>query len=187
MAAELTFRETRAQIRMLQEALEALGTSVEEDKPQWDDVVVASSLSDAVLASRGLLEEAGTAADDACRAVVYPLDGDRTRRALALCQERFQRFAHHFSFELASYDRLDDLRTVAEERGPDWRSWASVVKQGLEQSRALVEEVRNSLFLCWQELAERMATNSVSIRNTTIGQVSAAKLRSPPAAKEGGP
>lgn len=186
MAAEATFREMRAQIRMLQEALEALGTSVEEDKPQWDDVVVASSLSDAVLASRGLLEEAGTAADDACRAVLYPLDGERTRRALALCQERFHRFAHHFVFELASYERLDDLRTVAEERGPDWHSWASVVKEGLEQSRALVEEVRNSLFVCWQELAERMATNSVSIQNTTIGQVSAARPRNNNAARGSG-
>jgi hypothetical protein len=176
----------RAQIRMLQEALEALGTTVEEDKPKWDDVVVTSSLSDAVLASRGLLEEASTAADDACRAVLYPLDGDRARRALSLCQERFHRFAHHFVFDLASYDRVDDLRTVGEERGQDWRNWASVVKQGLEQSRALIEEVRNSLFVCWQELAERMATNSVSIQNTTIGQISAARPRNTNAAREAG-
>jgi hypothetical protein len=186
VAADATFREMRAQIRMLQEALEALGTTVEEDKPKWDDVVVASSLSDAVLASRGLLEEASTAADDACRAVLYPLDGDRARRALSLCQERFHRFAHHFAFELASYDRVDDLRTVGEERGQDWRNWASVVKQGLEQSRALIEEVRNSLFVCWQELAERMATNSVSIQNTTIGQVSAARPRNTNAARKAG-
>ena len=110
MAAEAIFREMRAQIQILQEALEALGTTVEEDKPQWDDVVVTVRLSDAVLASRGLLEEARAKADDACRDVVYPLDGDRARRALALCQERFHRFAHHFSFELASYERLDDLR-----------------------------------------------------------------------------
>jgi hypothetical protein len=172
---------------MLQEALEALGTTVEEDKPKWDDVVVASSLTDAVLASRGLLEEAGAAADDACRAVGYPLDGERSRRALTLCQELFHRFAYHFSFELASYDRIDDLRSVGAERGQDWLNWTSVVKQGLEQSRVQVEEVRNSLFLCWRELAERIATTSVSIQNTTIGQISAARLRDKAAAKEGGP
>jgi hypothetical protein len=187
VAAEATFREMRVQIRMLQEALEALGTTVEEDKPQRDDVVVTASLSDAVLASRGLLEEASNAADDACRAVVYPLDGDRVRRALALCHERFHRFSHHFSFELASYERIDDLRTVGKERGQDWLNWASVVRQGLEQSRALVEEARSTLFLCWQELAERIATTSVSIQNTTIGQVSAARLRDKAAARDGGP
>lgn len=185
MAAETTFREMQGHVRMLQEALEALGTTVEEDKPKRDDVVVAASLSDAVLASRGLLEEASTAADDACRAVLYPLDGDRARRALALCQERFHRFAHHFSFELASYERLDDLRTVGEERGQHWLNWASVVRHELEQSRALVEDVRNSLFVCWQELAERIATTSVSIQNTSIGQVSAARARAAPS-REGG-
>jgi hypothetical protein len=187
VAAEATFRDMQSQLRVLQEALEALGTTVEEDKPKWDDVVVASNLSDAVLASRGLLEETRTAADDACRAVEYPFGGDRARRALALCQEQFQRFAHHFSFELASYERVDDIRSVGEERGQDWLNWASVVKQGLEQSRALVEEIRNTLFLCWQELAERIATASVSIQNTTIGQVSAARLRDKAAARESGP
>jgi hypothetical protein len=187
VAAEATFRDMQGQLRVLQEALEALGMTVEEDKPKWDDVVVASNLSDAVLASRGLLEEASAAADGACRAVEYPLDGDRARRALTLCQERFHRFAHHFSFELASYDRIDDLRSVGEERGQDWFYWVGVVKQGLEQSRALVEEVRNTLFLCWQELAERIATTSVSIQNTTIGQVSAARLRDKAPARESGP
>ena len=47
------------------------------------------------------------------------VDGDRARRALALCQEQFHRFAHHFSFELASYERMDDLRMVGEERGQE--------------------------------------------------------------------
>jgi hypothetical protein len=187
VAAEATFRDMQGQLRVLQEALEALGMTVEEDKPKWDDVVVASNLSDAVLASRGLLEEASAVADDAYRAVEYPLDGDRARRALTLCQERFHRFAHHFSFELASYNRIDDLRSVGEERGQDWLNWANVVKQGLEQSRALVEEVRNTLFRCWQELSERIATTSVSIQNTTIGQVSAARLRAKAPAREGGP
>jgi hypothetical protein len=187
VAAEATFRDMQRQLQILQEALEALGTTVEEDKPKRDDVVVASNLSDAVLASRGLLEEARSAAYDACRAVGYPLDGDRARRALTLCQERFHRFAHHFSFDLASYDRIDDLRSVGEERGQDWLNWASVVRQGLEQSRALVEEVRNTLFLCWQELAERIANTSVSIQNTTIGQVSAVRLRGKAPAREGRP
>src|SRR5262249_7794404 len=150
---------------------------VDEDKPTRDDVVVASRLSDDLLAVRGLLEEVLAAADDACRAVAYPLDGDRARRSLTACQRQFQHFAHTFSFDLAGWDRLDDLTSVGRERGRGWLDWVTVVKQGLEQSRMLSAEVGNTLFLCWQELADRIATTSVSIRNTSIGQqVSAAEV-----------
>ena len=120
MALERTFADLQRHLRILQEALEALGTTVDEDKPTRDDVVVASRLSDDLLAIRGLLEEALGAADDACRATIYPLDGERARRALTTCQQHFHRFAHSFSFELACYDRMDDLSTVGRERGQEW-------------------------------------------------------------------
>jgi hypothetical protein len=175
---EKIFREMQHHLRTLQEALEALGTTVDEDKPTRDDVVVASRLSDDLLAVRGLLEEVLAAADVACRAVAYPLDSDRARRALTACQQQFQRFAHAFFFELAGYDRIDDLTSVGRERGQEWLDWVSVVKQALEQCQMLSEDVGNGLLLCWQELAERIATTSISIRNTSIGQqVSAAELQ----------
>ena len=50
-------RDLVRQLRELQEALEGLGTTVDEDKPGRGDVVVASILSDAVLAASGFLEE----------------------------------------------------------------------------------------------------------------------------------
>jgi hypothetical protein len=168
--AEKVFREMQHHLRTLQEALEALGTTVDEDKPTRDDVVVAARLSDDLLAVRGLLEEVLATADEACRAIAYPFDGSGARRALAACQQQFQHFAHAFSFELTGWDRIDDLTSVGRERGRDWLSWVSVVKQALEQCKMLSEEVANSLFFCWQELAERIATTSVSIRNTSIGQ-----------------
>jgi hypothetical protein len=66
---------------------------------------------------------------------------------------------------------MADLASVAQERGRDWASWVKVVKQGLEQCQALIEEGRDALFLCWQDLAERLGTASVSVRNTSIGQL----------------
>ena len=188
MALEQTFAELQRHLRTLQEALEALGTTVDEDKPTRDDVVVASRLSDDLLAVRGLLEEALGAADDACRATAYPLDGERARRALTACQQHFHRFAHSFSFELASYDRIDDLGSIGRERGQEWLNWVGVVKQALEQSCELVEEVRSAVFLCWQELAERIANTTVSLQNTSIGQqISVADPNDKAAAKEGVP
>jgi len=160
-----------SRLQELQEVLEAVNTTVEEDRPRRKDVVVASSLADAVLAVRGILEESRAAANEACEAVGHPLDVDRARRALITCQERFHRFTAEFSRDLASYDRMVDLASVAQERGRDWASWVQVVKQGLEQCQALVEDGREALFLCWQDLAERLGTASVSVRNTSIGQL----------------
>ena len=65
MATEQIFREMQHHLQTLQEALEALSTTVDEDKPTRDDVVVASRLSDDLLAVRGLFEETRSAADDA--------------------------------------------------------------------------------------------------------------------------
>jgi hypothetical protein len=188
VVTEKIFREMQRHLLTLQEALEALGTTVDEDKPKRDDVVVASRLSDDLLAVRGLFEETLAAADDACRAVAYPLDGDRARRALTTCQQQFQRFAHAFSFELTGYDRIEDLTSVGRERGREWLDWVSVVKQTLEQCQMLLEEVGNGLFLCWQELAERIAATTISIRNTSIGrQVSAAELQESEMTRERAP
>lgn len=174
MAIEKTFRELVIQIQRLQEALDALGTTVEEDRPRRNDVVVASNLGDVLLAVQGLLEESRAAADEACRAVGHPLDTDQARRTLTACQEGFHRFASQFSLDLVSYDRIADLMSVAAERGREWAHWVKVVKEGLEQCQALVERCRDALFLCWQELVERAGTTSVSVRNTTIGQQIAA-------------
>jgi hypothetical protein len=188
MAIEQAFAELGHHVRTLQEALEALGTTVDEDRPTRDDVVVSSRLSDDLLAARGLLAEVLTASGDACQAVAYPLDGDRARRALTACQRQFQQFAYAFSFELTGWDRLDDLTSVGRERGPGWLDWVTVVKQGLEQSRMLSAEVGNALFLCWQELAERIAATTISIRNTSIGQqVSAAELQESEMTREHAP
>jgi hypothetical protein len=164
------FRALRGQLRELQEVLEALNTTVEEDRPRRKDVVVASSLSDAVLAVRGFLEESCAAADEACEAVEHAIDLDRARRALITCQERFHRVANEFSHELACCERMADLASVARERGRDWASWVKVVKQGLAQCQALVEEGREALFLCWQDLTERLSVRSVSVHTTNIGQ-----------------
>jgi hypothetical protein len=167
---EQTFQDLVRQLQEFHETLDALGRTVDEDKPGQGDVVVASILSDAVLAASGFLEEARQAAEEAHRAVLGSWDADRTRRALVRCQKRFHRFAAQFASELGSCDRIDDLRSVGRERGQDWLNWVTVVTQALEQCRENMEEARNALFLCWRELTERMSMTSVSVRATNIGQ-----------------
>jgi hypothetical protein len=170
MALARTFAQLCVQITTLQEALQALGTTVEEDRPQRDDVVVASDLADTVLAVRGILEEARAAADETFQAVEQRLDSDRARRALTACQEQFHIFVTQFQSDLLSYERLDDLATIARERRRGWPDWVGVVREEIEQCRVLTDAVRDALFLGWQELVERAGTAAVSVQNTTIGQ-----------------
>jgi hypothetical protein len=167
---EHAFCELLGQLRELDEALEALGRTADEDKPMQDDVVIASILSDAVLAERGFLEEARQAAEEAYRAALDPGNAARTRGALICCQKEFHRFAGHFASELGSCDRIEDLRTLGKERAQGWLNWTTVVTQTLEQCRELVEKVQNALFLCWQELTESMSMPAVLVQTFTIGQ-----------------
>jgi hypothetical protein len=94
----------------------------------------------------------------------------RFAQALTAAQEAFHRFASSLYSDLMSYERLDDLVTAGRERGREWADWTGVVMGGLEQCRSLSDEVRNGLFLCWQELVERMTAGAVSIKNTCVGQ-----------------
>lgn len=170
MTIESAFNELQRGLREFEEALDALGTTVEQDKPAGDDVIVASRLNDAVLAARGYLEESLIAAAAACGAVVHPFDADRARLALVRCQERFHRFANCFADEIASYECWDDLTSIRQRRGREWVGWVSVIQDALRHCRGLIEDIRGKLFLCWQELAERTNAGSVSVINTQVGQ-----------------
>jgi hypothetical protein len=170
MAIEKTFRTLQVELGKLREALEALSTTVDEDRPTPDAIAVTARLGDSVLAIRGTIEDARAAAAQAVQAVTHPMDTERARRALAACQEQFHRFAGQFFSDLTSYDSIEDLMSVSRERGHHWERWVSVVRQSLDQCRVLADEVRDALFLCWQELAEKLGTGSVSVQNTTIGQ-----------------
>jgi hypothetical protein len=166
---EKTFQHLQQRLRELEEALDALDTTVEQDRPISDDVIVASRLNDAVLAARGYLQESLTAAGEACGAAA-PVDMECARRALVRCQERFHLFSRQFSDEIASYERWDDLRSVGKRRGREWMGWVSVVKDTLQNCLGLIDEVRNALFQCWQDLAERASLGSITAKNTQIGQ-----------------
>ena len=61
MALQKSFRDLCTRLQELQEVLEAVNTTVEEDRPRRKDVVVALRLADAVLAVRGILEESRVA------------------------------------------------------------------------------------------------------------------------------
>jgi hypothetical protein len=162
---DATFQSLRERLQALEEALDALGTTVENDAPAGDPLIVVSRLNDAVLAARGYLQEPLSTIDDARHALRYPSNIDAARQALVKCQERFLLFSKCFSEEIASYERWDDLSSIGRRRGREWLGWVSVVQETVQQCRGLIDDVTSALFLCWQELAERLSAASVQVRN----------------------
>jgi len=165
MALEATFRQLSVSLHKLHDALNALHVTT-GDRPD-DETALADSLESAVLELMGTLHETRRSALQARKAVGYQPDLDRARRALTRCQERFHRIEQQFSAELVSYEKLKELARLGNERRA-WLPWANTVKQGIEQCRGPLDETSKALAACWQELAERLGTVSLSVQ--TIGQ-----------------
>jgi hypothetical protein len=170
MALEKTFRELTRQLRMLRDRLDELRVTVVEDRPQKDDAALVDGLEYAVEDVLGWLNEALENSEKAARAVVHPVDLEQARQSLSHCQELFHRVDQAFSSNLVSYECMKDLAAFAGERRGEWPSWVSSVKQGIEQCPPPLERSRKALAECWQEVAEKAGTTSISVRTTNIGQ-----------------
>lgn len=167
MALETTFRELSVSLHKLHDALNALQVT-SGDTPK-DESALADGLENAVLDMMGTLHEARRAAMQARKAVADPVDLNRARRALGLCQDRFHRVELLFASELVSYEKLKELARLGNERRL-WMPWASTVKVGIEQCREPLELASRALAACWSELAERLGTVNITMQATNVGQ-----------------
>jgi hypothetical protein len=166
MALESTFRELCVSVANAIESLETLRVML-GDKPQSEAAIV-DGIESAMLAILGLLHEANEAAAKALKCVEYPADLDRARRALATCQERCHHIEQQFSAELASYEKLSELARVGSERGREWLTWSTALRQDIEDCRGPLHSLSLALSRCWHELAERLGMTNISVQS--IGQ-----------------
>ena len=169
MTLEAAFQELGVQCHILHDVLRGLRLTVVEDKPPTGDVVLVDEFGDATDELLGWLEEALQAVTDGQRAVDYPVEVERARRALTICNERLHRIQHQFSSDLVSYERIAELLSVGYERQGEWLTWANSVKDGLDECRQPLFGINHALFLCWQEIAERVGTLAVSVRELMTG------------------
>lgn len=181
MPLEMAFRELSLQLRKLRETFLGVRLTVVEDKPLRDEVALVDTFGNIVEDIMGWIEEAVGAAADSEQAVAGPLDAYRGRRALTTCQERFNRLALQFSSDLMSYERISELKRFGRQRGGEWLRWTKTVTQALDQCREPLQTVNQALFMCWQELTDRLGMTSISVQNTTIGQ----QIAAPERAREG--
>lgn len=169
MALEGSFKELSVGFDSLRDGLIEFRTTV-LDKPMDGDVVLVDLLSDAADDLLGWIEEAAEVCALARQALAYPTDLDRARRALITCQKKFNLSVYRYSSDLMIYERMAELNSLGEERQGEWMVWANNVKGALELCRQPFYESNEALFFCWQELAERIGMNAVSVQATNIGQ-----------------
>src|SRR5262245_37173646 len=160
MPLEIAFHDLSARLQRLLDTFLGVRLTVVEDKPLRDDVALIDRFGDAVEDLVGWTREALAQGREAEQAVGHPLDAYRARRALTNCQERFNRLALQFWSELVSYERLADLHRFGRRRGGEWLRWTGTVRRALDDCRPPLHETNQALFLCWQELAERLGTTS---------------------------
>lgn len=168
MTMEATFRQLSVALHKVDDAFSALGVTG-GDTPPYDETALADALENAVLDMMGTLHETREFALQAQSAVVYPKDLESARHALTQCQGHFHRIEQQFAADLVSYEKMKELARLGNERR-GWLPWVNSIRQGIEQCRQPLEEASTALASCWQELAERLETVSISMKVTTVGQ-----------------
>src|SRR5215469_12499422 len=186
MALIKVFGELYGQARKLRDSLRTLQLTIREDLPPQGSVALVDQFGDAVDDSLGWLDESLAAAAEAQRAVEPPVDIDRARHALTICQEQFHRVEGRFASDLISYEKLRDLTSFGRSRRGEWVGWVKSVRIGLEECRQPMDDISQALLACWQEIAERAAITSISVQTTNVGQqITAPELVTRDFAREG--
>lgn len=151
MALETALADLHGSLRGLRDALLALRTTIVEDKPLEDDVVLVDVFRDATDDLLGLLDEA-LAAFQAPGA-----DPAAARRTITICQRQFNHIAQRFGADMVSYGRIAALTRFGRRRGGEWHAWTRSVKHGLESCQEPLFDTNQAVFRCWQALTEHAA------------------------------
>jgi hypothetical protein len=160
---ETVFQSLNQQWYLLREGLLALLTTIVVDRPLPGDHALVQRLGDAVDDLVGHLAEGGAILNEAQPAASHPPDLSRTSQLLSRCQTHYNHIAYHFWSDLAGYEPMAELTRLGREKGGEWWVWANSVKEGLERCRQLLFAMNQMFCLCWQEIADRIGANSVSV------------------------
>lgn len=158
MGLEAAFQRLQVELTRLREALSDLRVTVTEDCPLNNQVALVDHVENTVTDLLGLVEEALNAIGSIGRAVPGPLDrAGVARNSLLLTHRRLHRLTQDYRNKLAAYDNIYSLRQLGRERGGEWQSWCSVVKQAIESCAAPVDAVHEAIQDCWEEGTDSMA------------------------------
>jgi hypothetical protein len=157
---ETTFQQLSAQCQRQCDDLRELHIMVAEDRPLHGVVKLVDKVVESVEDALGNAEEALTAALEGQRAVAHTTDWDCARRALTGCHASVNRLQQRFFTELVCYEVIYEVVCLGGKRGGEWQAWVRLVRETLDRCRKQLFDTQQSLFHCWQEIAERMIPNA---------------------------
>jgi hypothetical protein len=170
VAIEAVFLRLTSAYAAMRDALQSLGLTVIEDRPPHDEVLLVERLGNLVEDLRGWTEEGYRAAVEARKAIDHPPDLHRVRRALGQGNERLIVVEYRFFGEAVAHDTVESLLRFGRQRGREWLGWSKSVVEALDACRTPLRALDEAFLQAWQELGERLATRSVSLQTTNIGQ-----------------
>lgn|SRR5262245_11895369 len=170
MGLEATLESLRNELARLQEVVTALRVTVMEDRPARGSVVLVDHLDNLVTELVSTLEEADARAGQALQGSQPNGTLEQVRAAVRDIHQLINGFTAKYAGELATHDRIAQLLEMGRERGREWRAWSGEVKTAIERCAAPLATLAAALVDCWNDLAERLARNSVSVQATNIGQ-----------------
>lgn len=146
----------------LRDAVLPLRLLVTEDCPAGVSPRPVQALADALDDGYGLLAEAIENLSAAMQESTGAQERKRVVRMLGCCSERLFEFGRTWASEISSYERLAQVVTAAQERGPHWQAWVMTVVDGVVGCEGLRCDAHLALLACWQQLAEHAAAAGLS-------------------------
>jgi hypothetical protein len=152
--------------RLVEELEHGLLWSVMETKPDEEHALAThyvDAATDLIAAARLGLAACQTAADGNTSL-------GQSGKSLLCCQQQYNSVVELFDSTMASYARIRKIKRFGSEKRNAWRDWAAQVCKAVERCRQPIDDLNRAIFNCWQEVADRVGTSSVSVQTTNIGQ-----------------
>lgn len=129
-----------------------------------------TTLAEKAAALEGEVEEGLQAARKAAKAVRQPRNLLEAQLSTITVHRALSKTFRQFLHGVAAYEALDQLHQMGRELGNDWPKWTELIASIIDTCREHLLGTAQALGECWQELAEKLASNSVSLQTTNIGQ-----------------
>ncbi|HEV8559445.1 MAG TPA: hypothetical protein VGR06_24145 [Actinophytocola sp.] len=139
MATVPNFQTLWAALHTLRDSLRMLGLTVGQDHPP------ARAVPQPVRRATEDVDDLIGTLHDAIAAIA--------EGGLRACHERLIAMARMSSAGLASPERLDDLASVARDRGGNWQRWLGTVLNGLINFQDALWDSHSAALTCWDDLA----------------------------------
>jgi hypothetical protein len=170
MTLEASFVELDKKLEHLEQKMDYLLWAVVQGQPEAGPGHTLADRYDAAASDfMGGVKEAREAAAAGRKAAKNPLALSEARQALITCQAQFNQLLSRFYGDLFTFDRIDALNELADERKNEWAKWVYGVKDAMSQCPQPLDNVGQALFRCWQDLTERVGLQSVSAQAVSIG------------------